>query len=330
MILVPLKEKIFLTVAIFVHNRDEFVNYALNSVLGQTLDRSFFEILIISNIYINLRPEQLNIPNLKIIQTDQQSLWDKIVLARNLANGEIISFLEDDDLWHSNKLKHVMEVFLSDPNICYYHNGFKLFHDQKITETVPSNWDSADSHKSTTIQTNSARDSLKLFADYNLSSISIQKKILFTDLKIMPENLFIDGMLFLLATFSSGPMAADNIALTFIRLHKNNNSGLSIKDERENWFFWSELFQQFNVSGGLNKTLVNFLQNEFSLNAAIRYSLSRFTAFKYFYLYLLSAIRLRIRLRSYVMVKFCLFFISERLMKIFVFKYHTDSYGELI
>lgn len=320
----------FLTVAIFVYNRNEFVNDALDSVLGQTLDRSFFEILIISNIYVNLRPEQFNIPNLKIIQTNQQSLWEKIVLARNLAHGEIISFLEDDDLWDSNKLEHVKDIFSSVPNICYYHNGFKLFHHRTIGETVPSNCDSGDSNKSTTIKINSARDSLKMFADYNVSSISIRKTILFTDLKIIPENLFIDGMLFLLAAYSSGSIASDNLTLTLIRLHKNNNSGLSNKDDRENWFFQRRLSQQFEVSCYSNKTLVNFLQNEFSLNATFRYSLSRTTAFKYFYLYLLSAIKLRIRPRPYVMVKFCLFFISERLMKMVLLKYHADSYGAII
>ena len=38
------------------------------------------------------------------------------------SSGGIISFLDDDDLFSSNKLEVVYNKFKSNNNICYYHN----------------------------------------------------------------------------------------------------------------------------------------------------------------------------------------------------------------
>jgi hypothetical protein len=60
------------------------------------------------------------------IVVKEEPLSAKIFKGVEESKGEVISFLEDDDLWLPQKLEIVKQVF-KDKDVIYYHNNFHNF-----------------------------------------------------------------------------------------------------------------------------------------------------------------------------------------------------------
>ena len=112
----------YISVIITAYDRKEFLLNAIKSALNQTLDKKYYEIIVIKNF----RDENIDdfIIENKIVEiiSNDNSLAGKLIEALNVAKGTVISFLDDDDLFSSNKLEVVYNKFKSNNNICYYHN----------------------------------------------------------------------------------------------------------------------------------------------------------------------------------------------------------------
>ena len=98
-------EEPYISVIISVYNRTQYINEAINSVLNQTLDKNKYEILVITNVDL---PER---DGIRIMKTNERWYGASIVQAINNARGEVISILDDDDLFLPNKLEVVYKVF---------------------------------------------------------------------------------------------------------------------------------------------------------------------------------------------------------------------------
>jgi len=146
----------YISVIIIAYNRREFLLKAIKSVINQTLDKQYYEIIVIKNYNDGKIDDFINKNNIINIFSSDNSIVGKIDDAIKISNGDIISFLEDDDLFFENKLEIVYKEFKKDMNIVYYHNLCVPIN--KNGETINMN------HINTRL-------------DFNLSSISIKKSI---------------------------------------------------------------------------------------------------------------------------------------------------------
>jgi len=112
-----------ISVIIIANNRKIFLKDAIKSVLNQSLDRNFYEIIIVKNFKDKDIDDFID-QNvlLNIFSEDNNTILGKFLEGIKNSKGDIIAFLEDDDRFHKDKQKIVNEIF-SDEDVVYYHNA---------------------------------------------------------------------------------------------------------------------------------------------------------------------------------------------------------------
>jgi glycosyltransferase involved in cell wall biosynthesis len=199
------KEKPYISVIITAHNRKDFLKDAINSVLNQTLEKSFYEIIVIKNF------EDQEIDNLieenKIISLktrDESLIGEDLALGIERANGEVISFLDDDDLFMPEKLETVYNYFNKYENLVYLHNS-EYFIDEKGNPTRFWVKDLNEDVVLDNVKNLNILSKLRIYGlFFNMSSISVRKnKILpyLEDLKKINSNP--DDFVFFISLYKS-------------------------------------------------------------------------------------------------------------------------------
>jgi len=113
----------YISVIITAYNRKEFLLDAFNSALNQTLDRSKYEIIVTKNFTDDKIDSYIKKNGGKLVFFEKGSIGEQVVDALKYANGEVICFLEDDDLFTKEKLKYIYSAFLENKNLVYINNA---------------------------------------------------------------------------------------------------------------------------------------------------------------------------------------------------------------
>jgi Glycosyl transferase family 2. len=110
------------------------------------------------------------------IVTDEEPFGAYLARGVEESKGEVISLLDDDDLWLPQKLEIVKQVF-QDKDVVYYNNNWINFHG---SHTIESSIDKINSNKdSGKLLKLTIRDMNKnLSPPCNNSSIAVRKKVL--------------------------------------------------------------------------------------------------------------------------------------------------------
>ncbi len=192
-----------ISVIIVAYNRKEFLTNAIKSALNQTLDKKYYEIIVIKNFLDDSIDNFILENNIKGIISKENSLGGKLIEALNIATGTIISFLEDDDLFSNNKLEIVNNKFTKIRNLCYYHN-----------DNIPV---SKDYNRKDMTQNKEIW--------FNLSSISIEKHIINVN-NILKENFSMDHFMYIQALESNKKIIKGKEKLTYYMEHQGSSSEL--------------------------------------------------------------------------------------------------------
>jgi glycosyltransferase involved in cell wall biosynthesis len=123
--------KPYISVIITAYNRKEFLLDAFNSVLNQTLDRSKYEIIVTKNFVDEKIDSYIKKNGGKLVFFEKGSVGAQIADALKYAKGEVICFLEDDDLFVKEKLKYVYDTFQKNKSIVYINNARKYIDENK-------------------------------------------------------------------------------------------------------------------------------------------------------------------------------------------------------
>jgi len=126
----------YISVLILAHDRRKYLFDAINSVLSQDFPRDRYEVLVVKyeldcGKEIDKKLEELGV---RVINTKEVSLGAKIAVGAEKANGDVLAFLEDDDLFLPGKLSRLYEAFNKDKKIGYYHNEMIFFDVDKNEE----------------------------------------------------------------------------------------------------------------------------------------------------------------------------------------------------
>ncbi|MEM0134155.1 MAG: glycosyltransferase family 2 protein [Thermoplasmatales archaeon] len=118
-----------ISVIITAHNRRSYLLDALNSVINQTIDRKLYEVIIVKNFKDEAIEQLIERNGIISIFSDTEFLGIDKTLGVKASNGDIISFLDDDDKFLPNKLETVLQFFDAYQDLVYYRNN-PLFFDQ--------------------------------------------------------------------------------------------------------------------------------------------------------------------------------------------------------
>ena len=236
-----------ISVIITVHDRTDFLKEALESLEKQTVPKDHFEVIIVTDLDLALDKE-FNL-NTKIFRTPIIGTFGKDLIGIKESRGDILCFLDDDDLFCPNKLEIMGKEFKETPGLNFYKNntiriseGYRFLpcsNQEKLTKKFSS-------------KNLSPRRIIKMKSSlnmsFNLSSISIRKRIIeFDKVSQLSESLNPDSILFFLALNSDGIIVYDGRMLSARRIRIN-----SVSDEfgsQANRFLMSSCY---TISGLLN------------------------------------------------------------------------------
>jgi len=210
---------VFISVIVTAYNRREFLLEALNSVVNQTLSRDKYEIICIKNFKDEKIDDYASKNNILNILTGDLKMGEYFYIGNENAKGNVLVFLDDDDVFSREKLERIYNVFLN-KEIGFYHNNC-LKGSQPILNDLgvknPSNYKIIKHYY---FHRRKIRE-----APFNSSSMAIKKSILdkykeeFKSVSASP-----DGFLGLICLLEKEPIFFDKNKLTFYRIHDKNAS----------------------------------------------------------------------------------------------------------
>lgn len=108
-----------ISVIIPSYNRYSMLLKAIDSVLNQTYDN--YEIIIVLDSYTDSVKEDLQrkffgIKNITILEGEKLGGAQARNIGMDIASGDYIAFLDDDDTWISTKLEEQLKCFKKNPN----------------------------------------------------------------------------------------------------------------------------------------------------------------------------------------------------------------------
>jgi glycosyltransferase involved in cell wall biosynthesis len=230
----------YISVIVTAYNRKNFLLNALKSVVNQTLDKKHYEIIVIKNYTDDIVDNFINKNNIKNIVIDG-TIGEFLYAGVKGSNGEILAFLDDDDLFTEDKLEVVFNKFKANNNLGYYHNGHITVNDEykQLDENVTNN----------------------IF--FNISSISINRNILNIDnLKEIKSNT--DDFMYLSALESDMTIYDEKEKLTYYMRHNSasyftgNNINEFTKYRKLNLQLQIQQFKNFREMF-VSKTVINYI-----------------------------------------------------------------------
>ena len=208
-----------ISVILTAYNRKEFLDEALDSLQNQTINN--FEVILISNFEYNFKNYKFKINHIVM----EGNMGSYLYRGIEESAGDIILFMDDDDLFLENKLKYLENKF-ADNEIIYIHN------------------------KPIFVDTNGKTKYKKRFVppDFNMSCISIRKKIIIPYLNYL-KDLYAgpDTFFYALSLCSNGRILKDDEYLTYYRYHNINTSSITgnekwLNDDLKNSEFMIKIF----------------------------------------------------------------------------------------
>ncbi len=256
-----------ISVIITAYNRKEFLLNAIKSVLNQTLDKKYYEIIVIKNFTENNIDEFIYKHNIKNILMDI-TIGEFLYAGVSASEGEIISFLDDDDLFSKDKLDVVDKEFKEDNNIVYYHNLCVFINRNGNTINI---------------------NTLKNYPDFNMSSISIKKSIVKIN-KADKINIVPDTLMYLYALESNKKIVIGKEKLTYYMVH---NSTANIVTNN-----FEEYRKSMITSSDLSLNTLILFKNLFYSKKAINFINSRITGGQ-IYMYIFGSNEFPSKLTNY-------------------------------
>ncbi|MGA7860449.1 MAG: glycosyltransferase [Thermoplasmata archaeon] len=111
---------------VMAHGRREFLREAVDSARAQTGVPSSYEVIVTKDF---ADPYVDALPGLRVLDSTGMGTGAMIAEAAKAAQGDLLAFLDDDDVWEPGKVAQVLSVFASSPRLGYYGHGQSIIND---------------------------------------------------------------------------------------------------------------------------------------------------------------------------------------------------------
>lgn len=211
-----------ISVIIYAYNRDQYLLDAIKSVVNQTLARDLYEIVVIKNFWQSVIDSYIAENNVISLYDESEAVGQMILNAVDKSSGNVLSFLEDDDLFEANKLKIVYNHFNAFQNDGFYRNDYFAIDDKGRPYL-----EGRQKHQNEPIYIRKkggyVEDMPKIFR-FELHSypscMSIRREILLANVSFLGKvRSSQDHFIFYCGVLSSKRMYFDNLRLTGYRIH---------------------------------------------------------------------------------------------------------------
>lgn len=231
----------FITLIIVAQGRKEFLRFAINSALNQTIGRHSYEIIVVKDFQDQEIEEMIEENGIMGITVDPAAREKLSRVAVKKSKGNILCFLDDDDLYLENRLEKIREIF-NDPRIGYYHNsvimvneaGFPTKGLKRVQAETP-----IIARKSGDME-GLISDMLRVGGSFNISSIAVRRNLVFQFMDYYEKlPLSLDLFLFYAAVISDFDLYIDDAKLSYYRVHKSVSNTIGSYEEfneKREWF----------------------------------------------------------------------------------------------
>ncbi|MFP3320660.1 MAG: glycosyltransferase family 2 protein [Acidilobus sp.] len=113
----------YISVIVTAYNRRRYLPFALRSLEAQTLPRDKFEVIVVKNFEDKESDDIISRNGWKDVYEDTTYHGRKIFVGLEESRGEVITFLEDDDLYVPERLEAIYRAFKSYDRLVYFHNS---------------------------------------------------------------------------------------------------------------------------------------------------------------------------------------------------------------
>ena len=221
----------FISVIVPAFDRKNYLKDSVSSIKQQTLGHANYEVIFLTNFEVDKELVE-SVKGRQLHSNEREG--PALAYAIEEAHGDVISFLDDDDLWLNRKLEHVFAEFSADSSLGYYHNNFTMINEQMGASKSPAYRNGITRmSKLGRVELDSigatfkeVRRLVNLAIDFNNSSISILRSLVMNvidELKTSYSSM--DTFLFYAAMTSDRKIVGDGEILTKYRLHSRNTSG---------------------------------------------------------------------------------------------------------
>lgn len=115
-----------ISAVVMAHGRREFLRQAVDSARGQSGVTGSYEIVVTKDF---ADPYVDNLPGLRVLDSTGMGTGEMIADAARQARGDLLAFLDDDDVWEPGKVAQVLSVFEASPRLGYYGHGQSVIND---------------------------------------------------------------------------------------------------------------------------------------------------------------------------------------------------------
>ena len=238
-----------ISIIVTAYNRTQYLDQALTSLANQSFQKDNFEIIVITNFQYRFADNNLKIKYIIM----EGTIGNYLSTGIKASNGNIICFLDDDDLFHVDKLTLLNKLF-KDSDAIYFKNGVSKFsQDRKSAndELIGS------VHR---IEVKNMKSILNSSLEFNLSSISVKRQFIIKYLdKINNIKSATDTFMFLIFVNEQGIAIMYDANLTYYRVHNSTSNFMDENPINRNYINWAmDMMNNYNF-------MYNAFQNEMIL-----------------------------------------------------------------
>lgn len=229
------------SVIIAAHDRKEYLVKAVQSVLGQDVDRRCFEVIVVTNFEDELVDRFLAQAGVRKVRCDDRPVGRKVATALRECQGRVILLLDDDDLFEPTKVRTVLSRFGSDESLGLYHNRFRYIDadGRPLSVRAIRPFGLRPLNRSRKIYLGPAAKDRELhrlaycYADFNISSFAFRRELVSESFSYLDRlDGALDTFLFFQALLSPYSVLIDDAILTQYRVHQKNTTLAGVGDGR--------------------------------------------------------------------------------------------------
>ena len=251
-----------ISVIIVAHDRREFLVEAISSILRQKIDREKYEIVVVKNFKDEKIDSFIDDINATNVFTMEEKLGSKLKIGIEASKGDVLAFLEDDDIFLEGKLTFLNNKF-EDREFGFIHNDYLCINAirEKIGLSNSKKMRSPiDLHMMNNINS-FLRNAIKAEGFFNLSCISVRKSLISQEIldSLIGIQIAADNFMFYISCDSNMRVLITNEVYTGYRIHDNNaslhlDSDLPKFIEKKIEFLKSNIFGYDQIEKLINNT----------------------------------------------------------------------------
>ena len=268
----------YLSVIVVDNKRKRFLRNAVNSIINQTLHRDRYEIIAVINYDDEEIISWLLNHQVSVIRTNEENGGALYAKGIKESMGEVLVFLDDDDMLVSNKLEYVNKTFLERADLGFLHNNVILIDELEHTISCSQNdefkhYACAKNYRDKIYVRNSdisvmlgnlisktpRRDPF-FYLGFNSSSISVRRGLPINYLdKLHRLNFAQDNLHFLEALMSDYSIMHDPLPLTYYRIHGSSFT------QMDHAIMGQRIYNDYSIISGIGKKYLADLEIDIDL-----------------------------------------------------------------